>query len=190
MEDGSLQFSFETADVAEPPNWLKQVLDAVEAVLWALAPLVRLVFWLGLAVIVGGLIYLLGRELLRRFSKATTDADAKEAALAPPKPAFAKALLAQADALAGQGLFDEALHILLFRSIEDIERRRRGVLSDAMTAREISALSVLPATARVAFAHIAAAVERSRFAGVASSAGVFHSCREAYLTFSKPENWA
>ena len=42
--------------------------------------------------------------------------------------AIARRWLEEADALAGKGQFEEAVHLLLYRSIEDIEKQRPDLL--------------------------------------------------------------
>ncbi len=102
----------------------------------------------------------------------------------------ARALLVEADALAAAGRFAEAAHLLLYRSIEDIEVRRPGLVRPAMTSRDLSATHDLPAVARGAFASIARAVEISLFGGRAIDADGWERCRAAYAELTVPKNWA
>src|SRR3546814_9762389 len=77
----------------------------------------------------------------------------------------ARALLAEADALAAAGRFAEAVHLLLYRSVEDIEGRRPGLVKPAMTSRDLAEAHDLPSVARGAFSRIARAVEVGRAPG-------------------------
>ena len=85
--------------------------------------------------------------------------------------AKAEALLEEADRLAAEGRFDEAAHTLLYRSIEDIEKRLPRSIRKAQTSREIAGLAALPAAVRSAFAPITRAVEQSWFGGQEAAGG-------------------
>ncbi|GEO00303.1 hypothetical protein NSE01_21350 [Novosphingobium sediminis] len=98
--------------------------------------------------------------------------------------AAALALLEDADALAAQGRFDEAVHLLLQRSIHHIAAARPDWLSPSSTAREIGLIPGLPAAARQAFTQIAREVERSLYALRALAADDWHRAREAYAAFA------
>lgn len=104
--------------------------------------------------------------------------------------ARARELLSEADALAAEGRFAEAVHLLLWRSLEDIDRRRPDFVRPAVTSREIAGALTLPAVARGAFASIARAVERSLFGGNALGADDWTQCRAAYAELTVARNWA
>ena len=62
-----------------------------------------------------------------------------------PKEARARLLLAEADALAAQGLYSEAAHHLLLHSIQDVEDHRpRAIRYSLILNRSICAASDLP----------------------------------------------
>jgi hypothetical protein len=98
--------------------------------------------------------------------------------------AAALALLEDADALAAEGRYDEAVHLLLQRSVHHIAAARPDWLSPSSTAREIGAIPGLPAAARQAFALIAREVERSLYALRALAAEDWQRAREAYAAFA------
>lgn len=102
----------------------------------------------------------------------------------------ARARLADADALAAAGRFAEAIHLLLYRSVDDIESRRPGLVRPAMTSRELAKAHDLPTVARTAFSRIARAVEISLFGGRAIDEGAWTECRSAYAELTVPQNWA
>ena len=77
----------------------------------------------------------------------------------------ARQLLGEADALAAQGRYSEAAHLLLYRSIEEIDQRRPDTVRKALTSRDIAGLPALPARPAEAFGDIVRAVERSLFGG-------------------------
>ena len=126
-------------------------------------------------------------RLRARFRRKADDgADAGDWA---PDHAAARNLLAEADALARDGRFAEAVHLLMGRSVEDIARRRPGVLKPALTARCIALLDDLPPPARAAFGRIAAAVERGLWARQVIAAPEWDDARTAYEDFAFGAHW-
>ena len=194
MQDKTLQFQFSQAPPepkATTPGWLK----ALEEFLGAVAHGLGWLFWAGailvVVVIIGFIALELARtrwpDLLRRKRKA-------QPRPAPldwrPDAGAARALLEEADRLAADGQYAEAVHLLLYRSIEDIEGRRPRLVRPAFTAREISSLDDLPAAARATFTAIAEVVERSFFGGRDVDRSGFDECRKAYEAFAFPGAWA
>ena len=187
--DRALQFKFDAPPPPpEPPSWL----GAVFEFLTALGPVFVVVFWIGLAVIVLGLLWLIGREIIRirlpeRVDKPLPPSGAGDWR---PAPAAALALLSDADALAAEGRFDEAVHLLLLRSIGDIDGHLPNTVRPALTARDIAGLGRLPDAARPAFSRIARAVETSLFGGRSVDRETFLDCRQAYEAFAFPAAWS
>lgn len=106
-----------------------------------------------------------------------------------PDEAGARSWLEEADALAREGRFAEAIHHLLFRSIEDIANRRPALVRPALTSREIAGSTGIPARARTLFAGIASVVERSLFGARPVGENDWHAAREAYSDFALPAAW-
>ena len=106
-----------------------------------------------------------------------------------PEAEVAQGLLGEADALAARGLFSEAAHLLLFRSIEDIDSRRPALVRPAFTSRDIAALEPIPPRPRSAFLAIAMSVERSLFAQRPLAEPDWRDCRAAYEEFAFAEGW-
>nr|NUR37869.1 DUF4129 domain-containing protein [Sphingomonas sp.] len=106
-----------------------------------------------------------------------------------PEAAGARSWLEEADALARDGRFAEAIHHLLFRSVEDIANRRPALVRPALTSRELAAAQALPGRARELFAAIARLVERSLFGGRPVNEGDWLKAREAYSDFALPAAW-
>jgi len=100
-----------------------------------------------------------------------------------PAPQAAQALLEDADALAAQGRFAEAVHLLLQRSVADIAARPDW-LEPSSTAREIASMPALPPAARSAFATMANEVERALYALRAPGQGEWQRARSAYAAFA------
>lgn len=178
-----LQFEFGAVKAEPPPAWAEALVRFLEAI----GPSLKYVFWGGLAVGAVLILYFVLRELVpERWFRKPTD---KTVTDWRPEPAKARALLEDADGLAAAGRFDEAIHLLLFRSIDDLVARRPGVVKPALTSRDIAALAVLPPDARSAFARLAEAVERTFFGGRPAGAEAFRSARSDYEAFAFAEGW-
>ena len=189
LADPTLQFAFLAPKPPKPPpGWLKLIGE----ILKALAPFMQWVFWGGLALMALAILVFIGREVIgvRWLSKRRK---ANPAPVLPewrPEPARARALLEDSDRLAAQGLYAEAAHLLLHRSIDEVEGRRPRAVRPALTARDIARLDSLPAAARAPFEFIALVVERSFFGGRPVDAAAFADCRGAYQRFALPEAWS
>ncbi len=188
LRDRGFQFDRTTFNPPKPPEWLAWIGKAFEAI----APLLKWVFWIGVAIIAALILYALVREVMRlRLPAAKPKAVEAPAELEwRPDAAAARDLLAAADRLAGEGRFAEAAHLILLRSVDDIESRRPRAVGPALTTREIASLSALPEAARPAFAKIGRVVERSLFGGAQVDATDFAECRRDYEAFALPAGWA
>ena len=159
------------------------------------APYARILLWSALIAAAVGLGWLLWTRLregewrLPRWRRPIAEDDADHDEGWQPEAAPARAWLDEADALAEQGLFAEAAHHLLIRSVEDIGRRRPGLIRPALTSRDLARAPAVPPRARELFAGIAAVVERSLFGGRAVGAEDWTSARAAYADFALPGQW-
>lgn len=181
---------FEPTAPPKPPN-IPDWLLAIGKALASVAPYLTYVFWgcliLGAAII----LYFVARELI------VTRWPAFRAHKGPvlsddgwrPTVAKARTLLEDADRLAAAGRFAEAVHLILFRSIEDIESKRPDLIKPALTSRDIAELEGVPERVRRTFSEIARVVERSFFGGRAVGADEFAACRRAYEGFAFAEAW-
>lgn len=195
LRDPSIQFGFTPRPTFAPihlPHWLVALGRAFGAVVRSLSPLVIYLFWVGLGVAVVAIIYLIAREVLGvRFPGRKRRARAKPSpADWRPEVLKARTLLAEADLLAAEGRFDQAVHLLLFRSIDEIEDRRPRLVRPAFTSRDIASLEALPKDARETFGQIAQVVECSLFGGRAVAAATYAECRAAYHALAFPQVWA
>jgi hypothetical protein len=179
-----LQLDFKSAPKPPPvPPWV----DALLHFLGEFGPVLRFVFWGGLALGAVLIVWLVAREIMAtRFAKDVPVAPADWR----PEAGQARALLEEADRLAASGLFGEAMHILLFRSIDDLAGRRPGLVRPALTSRDIASLDQMPATARGAFARIAERVERTFFGGRPAGPEDFAQARGDYEAFAFSEGWS
>lgn len=183
-------FQFDHALFAPPkvPGWLAWLGEALKAA----APVLKVVFWIGLAALALLIIVAIVREIIR-LKAPPARAEGPKLTADPvwsPDAAAARDLLSAADQLAGEGRFLEAAHLLLLRSVEDIQKHRPKALRVSYTAREIASLPALPEAARSAFSGIARIVERGLFGGRPVDAEDFAACRAAYEAFALPEGWA
>ena len=184
LKTPGVQFDFKGTPQEKPPEWLEPLLAFLEAV----APVLQVLFWGGLVVGAALIVFFIVREFApeswfrgRKTVVPVTDWR--------PEEGKARALLEDADALAAAGRYEEAIHLLLFRSIDDLVARRPGAVKPALTSRDISNLPMLPEDARNAFARLAQAVERTFFGGRAADAAAFGQARADYQAFAFAEGW-
>ena len=186
---GDIQFApLAPAQPSPPPDWLRRLSEWLADLLRPLGESLGLQWGLvqniliALAVLAG---LWLGWRLLAPLVAAWRGRSATEAEPGwAPDRAAAIALLEDADRLAGQGRYAEAVHLLLRRSVHHIAESRPEWLHPASTAREIAALPLLPARARHAFTQIAARVETSLFALRELGASDWQVARGAYADFA------
>ncbi|MGC1304948.1 MAG: DUF4129 domain-containing protein [Caulobacteraceae bacterium] len=189
--DPTLQFAFPAPERfnTQPPHWLLVLVKVLRA-LW---PMTKVLIWVAIgALAIAGLVYLAiylnGQRRKPKSAKAKPKVAVGDAWR--PSEAQARALLAEADQMAAEGRFEDAAHLLLLRSVEDIRQRRPAALRPSLTSRDIARLEVLPPAARSAFTSIAEVVEASWFGGRAVDAGGFAHCRGIYEAFALPAAWA
>jgi hypothetical protein len=139
-----------------------------------------------------GVLFQLGRRywgILRKKSNVSDEPGHVPETEWRPTPAAARLLLEECDALAAEGRYSEAVHLLLLRSIEDIEERRPRLVRPALTSREIGSLAAVPASARADFGRIARTVEHALFAGNPVDSVQFTHCRREYESFVFAPVW-
>lgn len=138
------------------------------------------------AVVAYALWYMLGGLTLPGRRKREQKAEADFSIIDEGRPAReeAEALLQQADALAAEGRYAEAVHLLLFRSIADLNARRAGGVPQSLTAREIERLGDLPERARAALSPIIRLVEKSFFGDRPVDQSGWKEARASYEAFA------
>ena len=142
--------------------------------------------------ILAGLYIMFGESLTLRGRQKEKAAD-PDISIIPdlrPERSRAAALLEDADALAAEGRFAEAVHLLLFRSIDDIQEKHSGLVARSLTSREIGALSILPSAVKDALSPIIRIVERSFFGGRDVDADGWQEARSSYETFAFGGAWS
>lgn len=207
--DPQVQFTLSLAPPRpRPPVWIEQVLHWLAQVLepvarliaWIsqqmpAAPYARIFLWSLIAALVLLLLWVVYQRLRHGEWRWPTRKRARQAAVVEgdpewqPETAPARAWLREADTLAAEGRYAEAVHLLLIRSVDDIARRRPRLVRPALTARELGAADAVPQAARGLFASIAALVERSLFGGRPVDAGEWSAARAAYADFALPGTW-
>lgn len=188
LRDPGLQFDFESLP---PPPEMPEWLAAIFRFLGGLQPVFEVLFWTAIAVFAGLILYFVVREALRHYRRQVPKEISSGGAVAGWRPpvARARALLSDADRLAAEGRYAEAVHLLLFRSIEDIDTKRPHTVKPALTSRDILDLTALPVAARAALSRLVGTVEWSFFGGRPVEAGDYSACRRAYEEFAFPEAW-
>ena len=154
-------------------------------------PLVVLPDWLVKTLlciaIVGGLSIILWslRDHVPAFQRQrfTPPQDAPEGSAAPERKL--DAAQDQADELAGQGRFVEAMHVLLLQSLAEMRRRLHLTFADSLTSREILRDSSLPAAASAALTEIIQRVETTYFGRQPADAEDYRACRSDFDTLRK-----
>ena len=194
MADDTIQHEFPDVILRDTDTldlgWLEAIFQFIADVINVFGGLLQVLFWLGLVLIVGLILFVILKEsdwLLRLTGKK------KETTINPgyvPEESYARNLLDEADALAEQGKYAEAARLLLQRSIEDISDRRDIRFKNSLTSREIASHDQLPENARPAFSRIAQIVENAFFAGKMLNREGYGEARKAYAAFALPESWA
>ena len=209
--DPDIQFALTRAKPPpEPPAWLKALgrwlQDVFEPVgrffRWLSsfmpdAPYARIVLWTVIALAAAALLLMAYQRVRngewrlprRRPRGLATGLDTAVEEEWAPGAAPVRQWLAEADALAVDGKFAEAIHLLLVRSVEDMARRRPQAVRPALTSRELARAPAVPGSARALFARIAAGVEDSLFGGRTVDADRWAEARAAYADYALPGAW-
>ena len=207
-QDPSIQFNLQApSPQPKPPHWLETLLDWIGGAFRPIGRLLewiasflpdaayaRILLWVVVGVAAAALLWALynrirygGWGLRRPHLARPQDLGSDDEWL--PTESGARSWLEEADSLAREGRFAEAIHHLLFRSIEDIANRRPTLVRPALTSRELAAAEALPNRARDLFSAIAGLVERSLFGGRAVGESDWLSARQAYSDFALPSAW-
>jgi hypothetical protein len=206
--DSSVQFNLSAPPAPpKPPAWLEAFLRWLQDTLkpvgrglnWIAsffpdAAYARILLWIVIGAGAAALLWALFNRLRYGEWRMRPPRRARVTDLLPeeewlPEEAGARSWLQEADALAREGRFAEAIHHLLFRSIEDIANRRPALVRPALTSRELAASENIPGRARDLFAGIARLVERNLFGGRPVSERDWLGARATYSDFALPAAW-
>jgi hypothetical protein len=91
----------------------------------------------------------------------------------------------EAEDLASQGNYGEAMHLLLLKSLAEIRLRLGVSFAASLTSREIVRRVQLPQTGRGALAAIVQSVERTYYGGRLASREDYAGCREEFDTLKR-----
>lgn len=186
LADPRIQFALPKAPQPHTPGWLR----AIAYWLHHAWPVLKVLTWITLGGIALFILYMVVSQFVDlRWPWRRTIDEAHEEPEWPPDAAPARALLEEADALAAAGRYAEAARLILRRSVEDIMKRRPGLVRPATTSRDLAATPEISPAARPAFASIADVVEISLFADRGATAEAWHRARTAYADFALAGNW-
>lgn len=85
-----------------------------------------------------------------------------------------------AEELARRGLFAEAMHMLLLRSVAELRKRLEVTIADSLTSREILQRLALPEVGRRALADLISRVELVHFGKRAAGRDDYGACRASF----------
>jgi len=161
-----------------PPEWLK----ALASFFQTMGPAFNILLWTAAAIVVALLVYFIVRELFGVRLGWTGKVKGGPTGQTDWRPdrEQARVLLLDADALAAEGRYDEAVHMLLLRGVAEIIKRKPQLIGPSLTSRDIAALPGLPEVTRPAFTLIAEIVERSYFGGRPVDEAGWLAARAAY----------
>ncbi|MDA8708033.1 hypothetical protein N9M10_01530 [Hellea sp.] len=189
--DSKLQFELPPAP--EPPklDWLENFFEGLAKFIKFILPLLKIIFFVGLGAVIALVLYAIAKVIYETRFKREAKVVTEEAPppLYVPDQDQARILLEDVDAMAAEGRYEEAVHELLFRSIQDIDIRRPNTIRRSLTSREIAALEILTPATREAFATIGGVVETSYFGGKPIGREEFDICRAAYAQFAQKSAW-
>jgi hypothetical protein len=188
LADSTIQFDLARLVPAKPPAWLV----ALGHFLDGIAPFLKILFWGVVLLLVLAILYALVSWLQGRpfsWPWARRNGTEAEDEAWRPEEAPARALLSEADALAAAGDYAGAAHLLLQRSIADLDSNRPELVRPALTSRDLAGAPALPPGPRIAFGRIVVAVEKSLFGGHALGPEDWQDCRQSYEAFAFSPEW-
>ena len=152
----------------------------------AASSLMRLLMW-GMVIVMGVLVVSWIASELSRYGGDAELAPADDPAdrLQAAAEAILERPLGDADELARRGLFAEAIHTLLLRTLQELVRSAAVRVAPATTSREILARVPLLADARSALAGLITAVEITHFGDAPATAADYERCRQQFAVFAQ-----
>jgi hypothetical protein len=193
LGDRSIQFELPPVERPDPPPQRPSSEDVQPITISVppadAGPVAMSVFWVVVAVAAAGLLFLIVARLAGWFGRDRLKPVAPAEPEWQPEEQAARGLLGDADALAAAGRYFEAAHLLLHRSIADIQEKRPATIRKSLTSRDIAALPSIPPWPAAAFTKIVQAVERSLFGGRPLDEPTWRDCRAAYERFAFAEGW-
>ena len=90
----------------------------------------------------------------------------------------------EADALAAEGRFTEAIHLLLLVAMDRLKQELGARVAPALTGREVLGLAPIPTTAAAPLGRMVLLSEIKHFGGRAAARRDYDQCRHDFLRFS------
>jgi hypothetical protein len=156
--------------------------------------LAEIIFWVMVAAVLAMVAYFLFQlayDLLRDRSPFRRNRDRAGAAPERVETPLAAAprevdphSLAEADRLAGEGRFSEAIHLLLLVAMQRLHRELGARVAPAMTGREVLHLPSLPGATVAPLTRMVRLSEINHFGGRTAREPDYRSARDDYLAFS------
>jgi hypothetical protein len=155
--------------------------------------LVEALLWLFGALVVAAILYLLfnlllealgGRSTFRRNRNRQAAAEGVVETPVTLDRETRDRTLAEADALAADGRFTEAIHLLLLVAMDRLRRELGPKVAPALTSREVLHSAPIPETVVAPLTRMVALSEIKHFGGRAAAAPDYQSCRQDFLHFS------
>ena len=179
--DGSYQTELPAPQSPPEPPPVSRI-DLPAPLTGGLAAVFHVLGWV-LLIAFGALALLtLGRDLNRRRQDQDDAVSAGEPTEAAEMIEFE---FPDPEALAAQGRFAEAIHILLLRALTELGRRGKGLVPDSLTSREILRRVHLPPGAGEALGELVRAVEISHFGGADTGRFDYEQCRSTLHNFTR-----
>ncbi len=189
LSNRMIQFDLPPAQQPEIPEWLRWLGQKLAV----LGPYLPAIFWILVGISAVIILLLIidafwpGRLSLPRWMRRRRAAEGEQ--LVQPSADITRQLLAEADALASDGRYDEAAHRLLARTIEEMDGRLPGEVRPTLTSRELADSALLPPRPAGYLREIVAMVERALFARRPLSEADWLGCRAAYKRFASADSW-
>ena len=180
LEEGDYQRELPKAPAI--PHWSLRLPDEFASV-------ARILLWIVAAVAIVLLVQFLRQEFGRDLKPDVLTPEKRNRSRRSALPttgtpridgAAARDLLREADELAAQGAFAEAIHLILLRGIEDVRTSIAEGLRPSLTTREIVDRTGLDERMTEAFRFIASAAELCHFGGRAANGQLYGQCRDVY----------
>jgi len=155
--------------------------------------LIKTILW-GVVVLVAGLVlfflFNLALDLLRGRSAFKRNRDRPQVVAAKIETPVAQRreaeqrTLSEADQLAAEGRFSEAIHLLLLVAMEHLRRELGPRVAPAMTSREVLRLTPIPGEAVDPLSRMVSLSEINHFGGRHAGEPDYLSCRDDFLRFN------
>lgn len=155
--------------------------------------LAEILFWGLLAVVAAFVLFFLAglafdllrnRDVFKRNRDRSAEAAPRIEMPSVGRRAVDHRTLAEADRLAAQGRFSEAIHLLLLVALERLHRELGPRIAAAMTGREVLRLPALPGGTTEPLARMVQLSEINHFGGRHAAEPDYHRCRADFLRFS------